>query len=204
MDKFDQVISTTMVNLESFFSKSLNDPFTVYIILACLLMIIVSIIIAILRLFIKENKHKDVVLKPIVVEVTKDPVVKPIEASTTTQLPEAVEDTIDLSKVLAQMEQDLKEDNTAIDTFEQMQEEKSIISFQELLASVEPSTVVPLPDTNDEIIIEQPKRFKNSEFISPVYGKFDSDYKPTTINSEAKNKNEEFLNVLKDFRKSLD
>ena len=44
---------------------------------------------------------------------------------------------------------------------------------------------------------KEPKKFHNTEFISPVYGK----ESPESVNAR---KNEEFLNSLKDFRNNLE
>ena len=52
-DKFDQMIS----GLDSFYVELLKDPFTVYVIFACLFMIIIAITTATVR---KLNKRKKI------------------------------------------------------------------------------------------------------------------------------------------------
>lgn len=65
---------------------------------------------------------------------------------------------------------------------------------------VETNDVVPSNSENSEQktaepVSEEPKKFKNSEFISPVFGK---DNNTPTLDS-----NDEFLAALKNFRRSL-
>ena len=104
------------------------------------------------------------------------------------------------------MEKDLEKGKEGdIETFEREQEEKAIISYQELLKATgrlkeltEEKTRKQEAQKIEEVIKEheEPKKFKNTEFISPVYGK----EAPESVISR---KNQEFLNSLKDFRKNL-
>lgn len=87
-------------------------------------------------------------------------------------------------------------------TFEQEQEANAIISYQELVEAVkkkkglvdpseeEQASPLEIEELPLELIEEKPK-FKNSEFISPVFGK------------DNYNDNDDFLKELKDFRKNL-
>ena len=113
----------------------------------------------------------------------------------------------DIKSVLEKMEKDLeKEQEGDIETFEREQEEKAIISYQELLKAKGKLRELTKEGVKEEIQIEdiekeetvkeEPKKFKNTEFISPVYGK---EAPESVINR----KNQEFLNSLKDFRRNL-
>lgn len=106
-------------------------------------------------------------------------------------------------------------------SFEEEQEENAIISYQELLAAANGQKKEKVEDNNPELTdlinqismeskeieaLEEPeiiedvvntkedeqKKFKNSEFISPVFGK-----------DKPKESNDEFLQSLKDFRSNL-
>lgn len=113
----------------------------------------------------------------------------------------------DIKSVLEKMEKDLeKEQEGDIETFEREQEEKAIISYQELLKATGKLRELTKENVKEEIQIEdiekeetvkeEPKKFKNTEFISPVYGK-------EAPESVMNRKNQEFLNSLKDFRRNL-
>lgn len=106
-------------------------------------------------------------------------------------------------------------------SFEEEQEENAIISYQELLAAANGQKKEKVEDNNPELAdlinqismeskeieaLEEPeiiedvvntkedeqKKFKNSEFISPVFGK-----------DKPKESNDEFLQSLKNFRSNL-
>ena len=106
-------------------------------------------------------------------------------------------------------------------SFEEEQEENAIISYQELLAAANGQKKEKVEDNNPELAdlinqismeskeieaLEEPeiiedvvntkedeqKKFKNSEFISPVFSK-----------DKPKESNDEFLQSLKDFRSNL-
>lgn len=129
-------------------------------------------------------------------------------------------DSVDLEAVLDKMQEDI--DKTKVDevrSFEEEQEEKAIISYQELLKAVkkdvEDVTKVELPkekleDTlvtiipeeepviiEDEEEVNKPSKFQNSEFISPIYGRVNNDIKypkiPAFNSSETITDNEENL-----------
>lgn len=141
---------------------------------------------------------------------------------------------IDLDFVLEKMQEDLgKKEKDTIRSFEEEQEEKSIISYQELLKKTKKEDIIePLDFKEEPEIIEikdeecHEKKFKNSDFISPIYGKFNSEIDYPRIHAfedlDVRNnekitkeltkekidteieKNEKFLQQLKDFRKNLD
>lgn len=107
----------------------------------------------------------------------------------------------ELEDVIAALE--TNQNNRPMTTFEQEQEENAIISYQELVAAVqgkmaqtqEPKEVtetveVPIEEVEEVVPQEPVRKFKNSEFISPVFGK---DTKT----------NDDFLKELKDLRRNL-
>lgn len=110
------------------------------------------------------------------------------------------ESPLNIEAMLEQMQKDLNaKAEDVVATFEQEQEENSIISYQELVRSLKGEKVVPakvektvkveepvVEITKEESHAEQlsidtimeedksaAKKFKNTEFISPVYGKMD-------------------------------
>lgn len=109
---------------------------------------------------------------------------------------------VDLESVLDKMQEDVnKVKIDEVKSFEEEQEEKAIISYQELLNAVkknvdnvtkveeikeEPKIVDEeeisvIPEEEEEIPKYeekvQPTKFQNSEFISPIYGRVDNDIK---------------------------
>lgn len=98
----------------------------------------------------------------------------------------------ELERVFNQMAADLEKQNETepIEKFEREQEENAIISYQELIKQAEEKKQKPLKEeiikkepieekivakeTKDpvqmEIELEEPKKFKNSEIISPIFG----------------------------------
>jgi len=173
------------------------------------------------------------------------------------------EEPSELESILQKMQEDINvKPEDVVKKFEQEQEEKAIISYQELVDSVksgkieviddeetninfvenlnleeesEPimaveenieSSVTPsmvmeaIESISNDSVKEEPKKFKQSEFISPVYGvmedkleypkvrKIDNllnimntkDYNELT---EEIQKQEDFLNILKEFRNNL-
>ncbi|MDD3392442.1 MAG: hypothetical protein PHE54_02775 [Bacilli bacterium] len=94
----------------------------------------------------------------------------------------------ELEKVLEKMQQTLDQDDEA-SYFEKEQEEKAIISYQELLkanqgnqTNQEKQKMVSAEITNENHDDGMDKKnFKNTEVISPIYGKQISNYKYPTI-----------------------
>lgn len=142
---------------------------------------------------------------------------------------------MDLEAMLSKMEETLNEKDKAIANFEQEQEEKAIISYEELKKAVNQNnnasvTKVESLEPKKEVFekrevvnnINDNKNFKNTDFISPIYGRMDNNYEyPTISNFEeevkeekkedtivrakhSKNNNEVFLDSLKQFRKNLE
>ena len=120
----------------------------------------------------------------------------------------------ELEKVFNQMAHDLEEKNKAprvVEEYEREQEENAIISYQELIAQAEKKRENPNMDF-EEFEKEEPKKFRNSDIISPIFGIQSADeYKKTKkkVKKEIEEdnreelKNLEFLKSLKEFRQNL-
>ena len=199
-----------------------NDQSLLYIITGILIAILIILLSLIVRV---KPKRKE----------TTNEIETPIETS------ELDEDNskIDIEQVISQLQRDIEEQKNGIKRFEDEQEEKSIISYQELFEQTQKEIsnqevkAEPINNKIENIENEQPiKKFRNSEFISPIFGRVDNDIKYPTIPSfrekeeeekpqpietieiektidlkplqEEIKKNEEFLNMLKEFRKNLE
>lgn len=199
-----------------------NDQSLLYIITGILIAILIILLSLIVRV---KPKRKE----------TTNEIETPIETS------ELDEDNskIDIEQVIGQLQRDIEEQKNGIKRFEDEQEEKSIISYQELFEQTQKEIsnqevkAEPINNKIENIENEQPiKKFRNSEFISPIFGRVDNDIKYPTIPSfrekekeekpqpietieiektidlkplqEEIKKNEEFLNMLKEFRKNLE
>ena len=167
-----------------------------------------------------------------------------------------------LEDILKKMQEDIDlKPEDVVKKFEEEQEEKAIISYQELVDNVKAGKIEVVDDEESEIdfvenlitdvntepimelskeepsvtpqmvkdvienissssIKEEPKRFKKSEFISPIYGIIDDKLEYPTVKknetildimntrdynklTEEIERQEEFLNALKEFRKNL-
>lgn len=197
----------------------------------------------------KEEEEEELEMVPIKQEVKK-PVVNmvkeelpalevPIEVQEHEEkMKEELESTAtNIEDLLAQMQQSLqKEKEEEITTFEQEQEEKAIISYQELVNACKKQDLmennIETPKTSVDSVEKKEdavKRFKSSEFISPIYGKqkepvyrnivrkADNPYAPreempknaleTEFSMEELQRemqeNEDYLEELKKFRSSL-
>ena len=199
-----------------------NDQSLLYIITGILIAILIILLSLVVRV---KPKRKE----------TTNEIETPIETS------ELDEDNskIDIEQVIGQLQRDIEEQKNGIKRFEDEQEEKSIISYQELFEQTQKEIsnqevkAEPINNKIENIENEQPiKKFRNSEFISPIFGRVDNDIKYPTIPSfrekeeeekpqpietieiektidlkplqEEIKKNEEFLNMLKEFRKNLE
>lgn len=210
----------------------------------------------IIYLIIKERKEDNAEIKEILNDLNITEGIKPeLEQQQDQKLEENKKE---VEEMLLKMQKDLEaKPEDVVTNFENEQEEKSIISYQELLESVKNSEnvkVTPVKieeepikievdntdtindvEENDDInktirieVLDNDKKFKGTEFISPIFGRQENNVKyPTvpkihrTINKEVVEnktidlettrnfeeeirKNDDFLKALKDFRKSLD
>lgn len=231
------------------FGSIVVDPFVFYAVLTGL----VIVLVVLLLLMVKSRSHrsKKPVMEPIVVtekvEVAPSIIANEEVRVDINTIGQAPKEEPKITDVLDQMQQNIGTPKQAeISSFERQQEEKAIISYQQLLeakrlndqslasnlSKEEPIEMVDIdvPDltarpsmvnTESEAI----KKFKNSEFISPIFGRQTDypDFKPVnreemmaSYKEEAPVKvtpkrvtpdlaqSEDFLNSLKDFRKNLE
>lgn len=147
-----------------------------FIILGASFIMNVIFIVCLIILIIKNNNHKKSSLEK-------------IEEIKVTQVNET-EEVNSFEDIIEAMQKDIDEEKeNPVELFEQEQEEKAIISYQELLNAknkVEKKEVEKLVIPSIEEVLEieekpkatpvlatpQPK-FTNSEFVSPVFGKMD-------------------------------
>lgn len=161
--------------------------------------------------------------KTIVEEVEEDKeekmeVVQEVETKKQEPVVETKQDSsLDIEAMLEQMQKDLSaKAEDVVATFEQEQEENSIISYQELVRSLKGENVAPVQTSVEPVVkVEEPvakkevphteqlsmdammqetkvepKRFKNTEFISPVYGKMEEHLEYPTVPQFNKNDRE--------------
>ena len=168
----------------------------------------------------------------------------------------------ELEEILRKMQEDIDiKPEDVVKKFEEEQEEKAIISYQELVDNVKAGKIEVVDDEESDVnyvetlnidmtqepimeisseeseitpqmvkdvienissssIKEEPKKFKKSDFISPIYGIIDEKLEYPTVKktenvldimntrdynklTEEIKRQEEFLNALKEFRKNL-
>lgn len=160
----------------------IKNDWILYSLAILFVLLVVSLFVFLLR---RKNK-KEISFKN-EVEFYKVPEEKMVQNKVEKELEEENE----LEKVLRKMQEELeRRESEPIKTFEQEQEEKSIISYQELLqannrmkelASEKKETS--FKHETEEKEDEANRRFKNSEFISPIYGRLSNDYTYPIIKS---------------------
>lgn len=192
--------------------------------------VVVATILFIIYLIIKQKKEDEKEIEEIMYSLV-EPKRKPVEETKEVEkgisgMNEAVKevtpiieevkekatDSLDIESMLEQMQKDLNaKAEDVVATFEQEQEENSIISYQELVnslkgkrepvkvapvASVEPVVEVKEEPHNEQLSmdavlnaeLEKPqKKFKNTDFISPVYGKMEEHLQYPTVPQFHKN-----------------
>ena len=216
--------------------------------------IIVLLIIATILFIIATNQKNRKKIKDDYVEAERvDAELEKIE-----ETPQSNE----LENILKKMQEDIDlKPEDVVKKFEEEQEEKAIISYQELVDNVKSGKIEVIddeetntnfvenleieeniepiveaveetpsvtPDMVKEAIVnisessikEEPKKFKNSEFISPIYGIMENNLEYPTVKksenildimntkdynelTEEIKKQEDFLNALKEFRNNL-
>jgi hypothetical protein len=234
------------------FNSIVVDPFVFYAVIAGILLSMGVVIFLLMRS--KHKKEDYVTLEPIIIEDKIKQEADSFEKNTPSILDINKEPKIEIIKeeqkaeildnILDKMEIDLKTKKVLpTANFESEQEEQAIISYKELLKVKDDPNLfvddevidVEVTKTNNLVLDEVSdttkeaiKKFKNSEFISPIFGKVDNDFeypKPKEIPSlevvskieeefnkkvnikplrNEYDKSEQFLNSLKDFRKNLE
>lgn len=192
---------------------SINISDEVLLLIICLIMISIASFVVFNNIKVKrkEDKEIDSIISNMVKE-RKEP-----------QVEEDVDDkTKELEDVLEKMQKDLEaKPSDVVETFEREQEEKAIISYTELVKTLkkgnydEEKTIDILVDEIKEAAlnnetktstlnnrIKEDKKFKNTDFISPIYGKMEEhlDY-PKVCSFK---KDEEIDEYLDNFDKKLD
>ena len=145
-----------------------------------------------------------VILLIIVLITTRPKKVKPI----TKTIDDVENEKTEIEKVIEALESN--QESRPLTTFEEEQEANAIISYQELVQAVKEKRALMESNTKEQPQIAQPvieqsntlevvvetvekkeekPKFKNSEFISPIFGKTKD--------------NDEFLKELKDFSSNL-
>lgn len=216
--------------------------------------IIVLIIIATILFIIAANQKNRKKIKDDFVEAERvDNELQKIE-----ETPKSNE----LENILKKMQEDIDlKPEDVVKKFEEEQEEKAIISYQELVDNVKAGKIEVIEEEESDInfveslnieqdsepvmtieeenpsvtpemvkeaienisvssIKEEPKKFKKSDFISPIYGVMDQKFEYPTVKknenildimntkdynelTEEIKRQEEFLNTLKEFRRNL-
>ena len=202
---------------------------------ALLVVIIVLIIICIIILVKKSKKNYDEEISEILDDLKKS---KPREDLINEKIelpigenkkPTVVkEEKLDLDEVLDKMQKTIDNQEKIVENFEEEQEEKSIISYKELVDAMKKENYseeiekheLEEEETAKEKVKEflktdpEEKKFKNTDFISPIFGKMEAnvEYPTVKVKEEIKedfkhaktdNKNVEFLESLKEFRNNL-
>ena len=190
--------------------------------------VLVATIIFVLYLIIKERKKDQDEIDDIMsslVEPKRRPIVEIEEAEEEVKektIEKVVEEKteekpLDIEAMLEQMQKDLNtKAEDVVATFEQEQEENSIISYQELVRSLKGEKIVKEPVAEKEEIKEpvqlsldavmeedtSEKKFKNTDFISPVYGKMNEKLDYPTVPQFNKN-DKEIEKELETYESSL-
>lgn len=153
---------------------NLNNDIILISFCSILLLIFLIVIISIIKSKRKEDKEIDDIISNMVQERKK-----------ISEEPEMVDDkTKELEDVLEKMQKDLEAKPVdVVASFEKEQEEKAIISYKELVKTLKKSQ--PEEEKTIDILVDEikeaansyenayDKKFKNTDFISPVYGKMD-------------------------------
>ncbi len=166
-------------------------------ILLGIIIIAVLIVAVIVWIIVANNRKKEMIIPKKKIETIEEILQEPVKPP--------VEDKSAIQGLLDQMAKDLEDkEKDEVVTFEQEQEEKAIISYQQLLAAKKGDNVVketPLeatssieiidipeepitapvtsqpvpiePVNKDNSSLEDTKKFRTTEFISPVFGRSD-------------------------------
>jgi hypothetical protein len=173
-----------------------------YIVCAMILSATILLIIILIKQKKDNKKSNDVVITnniPTQNEIINSIPLEVIDSNLTEKVAEdslSKTTRIDIDEIAKKMATDLEEKTVNYTDFEKEQEEKSIISYEELKKA---ATKEPLPnvinykiDTNEEIkkevVNDEPKRFVQSPMISPVYGinvKIEPKDQPKVVETES-------------------
>ena len=166
---------------------NLNINNELILILACSILLIITlvVVISIFSSRKKEEKELDTIISNMVQERKEGK----------EQVEEIDDKTKELEEVLEKMQKDLEAKPVdVVASFEREQEEKAIISYTELVKTLKKGPVVEEEKTLDILVdeikeaaaineIKEDKKFKNTDFISPVYGKMNEHLEYPKVNS---------------------
>ena len=183
---------------------NINISNELILILCCsiLLVIIVFVVISIISSRRKEEKEIDTIISNMVQERKESK-----------EIVEEVDDkTKELEEVLEKMQKDLEAKPVdVVASFEREQEEKAIISYSELVKTLKKGPVEDektidalvdeIKETSEKNETPEEKKFKNTDFISPVYGKMDEHLEYPKVNSFKQE--EDISEYLEDFDKKI-
>ncbi|MEG2311395.1 MAG: hypothetical protein RR847_02740 [Bacilli bacterium] len=196
-----------MINIKDF----------IYYVVIIICLVIIAFILLKFHLLKKEEQSEVVVNK---IDDVKAPIKK---TDVDSNQPKS-----DLEQVILDMQKDLNQDKDITQVFEEEQEDKAIISYQELVRANLKQEIKEdqldfdlkdIPVLSEDLAAKEAKKYKNTGFISPIYGTMDIKSIPrkpdvakeTVIEktlskallSEEKKKNDDFLRSLKEFRNNL-
>lgn len=166
---------------------NLNISNELVLILSCSVLLVIILVVAISMFSSrkKEEKEIDSIISNMVQE----------RKETKEQVEEIDDKTKELEEVLEKMQKDLEAKPVdVVASFEREQEEKAIISYTELVKTLKKGPTVEEEKTLDVLVDEikevaasnetkEEKKFKNTDFISPVYGKMDEHLEYPKVNS---------------------
>ena len=185
---------------------NININSEIILMVSCIILLIVlsTVIFIILKSKRKEDKEIDSIISNMVQE-RKEP---------KEEVEEVDDKTKELEEVLEKMQKDLEAKPVdVVANFEKEQEEKAIISYSELVKTLkkgqpENKTIDTLVDEIKETADKADKnestydkKFKNTDFISPVYGKMDEHLEYPKVNSFKKE--EDIMEYLDNFDKQI-
>ena len=220
-----------------------------FIILIIIIVLIIACIIYILYKEKQEDRvEMDELLDDIAAAKPRDNLINakievPIGEEKPIKVVEQKEEKLDLDSVLSKMQENLNKQEEITEKFEEEQEENSVISYKELMENMNKEDLQEEIEkyeeeqeksyqeitkekvkeflTKEEKKETDDKKFQNTDFISPVFGKMSAKVAYPTVKSydqkhkeleELKsfkhanvieNKNAEFLQNLKEFRNNL-
>lgn len=172
-----------------------GDSKIVYLLLGIIILIVLTVLGV--RIFLERRKDQEEIEEIISNLVEAKPRQEEVKEVS------EVEKKSNIEEVLAKMQQDLNtKPEDVVASFEQEQEEKSIISYQELVRTKKGPTTSAIKEPKLEKQLdrsERPKKkFKNTDFISPIYGKLEEHFDYPTVPAEQKEQ------VKFDFSKSTE
>ena len=183
---------------------NININNEVILIFSCILLLVILLVVifTIINSKRKEDKEIDTIISNMVQE-RKEP---------KEEIEQVDDKTKELEDVLEKMQKDLEAKPVdVVASFEKEQEEKAIISYSELVKTLKKGK--PEEEKTIDILVDEikeaantnettyDKKFKNTDFISPVYGKIDEHLDYPKVSSFKKE--DDINEYLEDFDKQI-